>query len=233
MSVMIMKDLKLHLMISNHFIWNWKLQFMTPHCIDQIRNTAFPIGEIFCCLGARPLQIQPRHHPPNSSEEGKWINWDCFFLTCFFFQSARLTTGPEIRGCRPILVTFHNFKVGNPLLFDSPLSHLVLACQWLSIFINVCSSLRTERTCWARRDCSRGRTSTSLKTFPGIFEDFFCMQKFWFLGPRGPLVEPSIFPPVPSRPSATIFPEFIYTGIHALWIIRSLIKPTRWHKGIP
>ena len=51
-----------------------------------------------------------------------------------------------------------------------------------------------------------------------------------FLGPRGPLVEPSIFPPVPS---ATIFPEFIYTGIHALWIIRSLIKPTRWHKGIP
>ena len=37
----------------------------------------------------------------------------------------------------------------------------------------------------------------------------------------------------PTRPSATIFPEFIYTGIHALWIIRSLIKPTRWHKGIP
>ena len=34
-----------------------------------------------------------------------------------------------------------------------------------------------------------------------------------FLGPRGPLVEPSNFPPVPS---ATIFPEFIYTGIHAL-----------------
>ena len=38
-----------------------------------------------------------------------------------------------------------------------------------------------------------------------------------FLGPRGPLVEPSIFSSTrPVRPSATIFPEFIYTGIHAL-----------------
>ena len=27
--------------------------------------------------------------------------------------------------------------------------------------------------------------------------------------------------------------DHLYTGIHALWIIRSLIKPTRWHKGIP
>ena len=53
-----------------------------------------------------------------------------------------------------------------------------------------------------------------------------------FLGPRGPLVEPSN-PRPPVHPSATIFPEFIYTGIHALWIIRSLIKPIRWHKGIP
>ena len=31
----------------------------------------------------------------------------------------------------------------------------------------------------------------------------------WFLGPRGPLVEPSISPVHPSRPPATIFPEFI------------------------
>ena len=53
-----------------------------------------------------------------------------------------------------------------------------------------------------------------------------------FLGPRGPLVEPSISRPS-TRPPATIFPEFIYTGIHALWIIRSLIKPTRWPNGIP
>ena len=87
----VMKDLKLHLMISNHFIWNWKLQFMTPHCIDQIRNTAFPIGEIFCCLGARPLQIQPRHHPPNSSEEGGWINWDVWQV--FFFNWHLFSVG--------------------------------------------------------------------------------------------------------------------------------------------
>ena len=32
---------------------------------------------------------------------------------------------------------------------------------------------------------------------------------FAFLGPRGPLVEPSIFPSRPVHPSATIFPEFI------------------------
>ena len=64
-----------------------------------------------------------------------------FFLICIFFQSARLTTGPEIRGCRPILVTFHNFKVGNHLLFDSPFSHLVLSfvidCQHLSTFVRL------------------------------------------------------------------------------------------------
>ena len=58
-----------------------------------------------------------------------------FFLICIFFQSARLTTGPEIRGCRPILVTFQNFKVGNPF------SHLVLPfvsdCQHLSTFVRL------------------------------------------------------------------------------------------------
>ena len=38
------------------------------------------------------------------------------------------------------------------------------------------------------------------------FKDFII--RFRFLGPRGPLIEPSI--PVPStRPPATIFPEFI------------------------
>ena len=34
-----------------------------------------------------------------------------------FEQSTRLTTGPEIRGCRPILVTFNNFKVRHLFLF--------------------------------------------------------------------------------------------------------------------
>ena len=34
-------------------------------------------------------------------------------------------------------------------------------------------------------------------------------NKFGFLGPRGPLVEPSILPSRPVHPSAPIFPEFI------------------------
>ena len=73
-------------------IWSFMWWFSTTlseiesynswHCIDMIRNTAFPIGEIFCCLGARPLQIQPRHHPPNSSEEGEcWTS--CLFNFLF------------------------------------------------------------------------------------------------------------------------------------------------------
>ena len=172
----VMKDLKLHLMISNHFIWNWKLQFMTPHCIDQIRNTAFQIGEIFCCLGARPLQIQPRHHPPNSSEEGEWINWDCFFFTCFFFQSARLTTGPEIRGCRPILVTFHNFKVGNPLLFDSPFSQVVLTfvidCQRLSTFF----ALKDREDVLSK---ARLLKRSNIYVSEDLSRYFFWWRKFW------------------------------------------------------
>ena len=49
-----------------------------------------------------------------------------------------------------------------------------------------------------------------------------------FLGPRGPLVLPLVECP----PALKIWIT-IYTGIHALRIIRSLIKPTRWHKGIP
>ena len=53
------------------------------HCIDMIQNIAFPIGEIFFCIGARPLQIQSRHYPPNSSEEGEWINWDVWQVVFF------------------------------------------------------------------------------------------------------------------------------------------------------
>ena len=72
-----------------------------------------------------------------------------------------------------------------------------------------------------------------IPTIPICLQTIICRGMF-FLGLRGPLVEPSILHPSrPVHPSATIFPEFIYTGIHALWIIRSLIKPTRWHKGIP
>ena len=37
----------------------------------------------------------------------------------------------------------------------------------------------------------------------------------------------------PVHPSRAKNLDHLYTGIHALWIIRSLIKPTRWNKGIP
>ena len=50
---------------------------------------------------------------------------------------------------------------------------------------------------------------------------------YWFLGPRGPLVLPLS---VPSR-AKNLDP--MYTGIYASWIIRRLLKPTRWPNGIP
>ena len=171
-------------MISNHFIWNWKLQFMTPHCIDQIRNTAFPIGEIFCCLGARPLQIQPRHHPPNSSEEGEWIKWDVWqvvFFNLHLFFSRRVWQ-PDLRSAvvgqflSPSTTSRLEILCCSILLFLISCYLLSLIFSFkdvLSTFVNVCSPCRTERMCWARQDYSRGRTSTSLKIFPGIFEDFF------------------------------------------------------------
>ena len=54
-----------------------------------------------------------------------------------------------------------------------------------------------------------------------------------FLGPRGPLVLPLIGPvrPVPSVRAKNLDP--MYTGIYASWIIRRLLKPTRWPNGIP
>ena len=120
-------------MISNHFIWNWKLQFMTPHCIDQIRNKAFPIGEIFCCLGARPLQIQPRHHPPNSSEEGEWINWDCFFFWLASFFSRRVWQ-PDLRSA--VVGQFLSLSTTSRLeiLF-------LISCYLLSVIVNICQRL--------------------------------------------------------------------------------------------
>ena len=179
----VLEDLKLHVMIFNHFIWNWNLQFMT---IDQIRNTAFQIGEIFCCLGARPLQIQPRHHPPNSSEEGEWINWDCFFLLASFF--SRRVWQPDLRSA--VVGQFLSLSTTSRLeILCCSILLFLISCYLLSLifsfkdvlstFVNVCSPCRTERTCWARQDCSRGRTSTSLKIFPGIFEGFFLMAKVW------------------------------------------------------
>ena len=53
-----------------------------------------------------------------------------------------------------------------------------------------------------------------------------------FLGPRGPLVLPSVGPSVrPSVRKKNL--DHLYTGIYALWIMRRLIKPTLWPHGIP
>ena len=143
----VMKDLKLHLMISNHFIWNWKLQFMTPHCNDQIRNTAFPIGEIFCCLGARPLQIQPRHHPPNSSEEGEWINWDCFFLLASFF--SRRVWQPDLRSA--VVGQFLSLSTTSRLeILCCSILLFLMSYYLLSLIINICKT-------FARLEGPRGR----------------------------------------------------------------------------
>ena len=58
-----------------------------------------------------------------------WRRWfSQYIISSFdalhFEQLARLTTGPEIRGCRPILVTFNNFKVKNIFLFLFLFNHL-------------------------------------------------------------------------------------------------------------
>ena len=70
---------------------------------------------------------------------------------------------------------------------------------------------------------------------------FFFGPMTCFLGPRGPLVLHLVDPSLRSRtlscpqscPVRKKNLDHFYTGIHALWIIRSLIKPTRWNKGIP
>ena len=48
-----------------------------------------------------------------------------------------------------------------------------------------------------------------------------------FLGPLGPLVEPSIFPST-RPPVCAKNLDHLYTCKYALWIIRRLMKPNRW-----
>ena len=54
----------------------------------------------------------------------------------------------------------------------------------------------------------------------------------FFLGPRGPLVLPLVDPRT-RAPARNENLDPMYTGIYASWIIRRLIKPTRWPNGIP
>ena len=91
----------------------------------------------------------------------------CFAFHLFldFLQLARLTTGPEIRGCRPILVTFDNFKVKHrPFQFFNILHSLNNGLVISSLNL----TWRTAKMCWARPSCSRGQISTSLKISQGI-----------------------------------------------------------------
>ena len=178
----VLEDLKLHVMIFNHFIWNWNLQFMT---IDQIRNTAFQIGEIFCCLGARPLQIQPRHHPPNSSEEGEWINWDCFFLLASFF--SRRVWQPDLRSA--VVGQFLSLSTTSRLeILCWSILFFLISCYLLSLIFSFKDVLSTF--VGPRGRAEQGKTAQEVehlrlwRSFQVFLKDFFWWRKFWWTKTR-------------------------------------------------
>ena len=84
-------------------------------------------------------------------------------------------------------------------------------CQWLmkrwnrfSLFFSKLSPYQYPRVRWFSTRLSVYRLSGGSPVTSGRATRTFDAGavRSWFLGPRGPLVEPSISPPVPSRPPA-------------------------------